>query len=89
MTEREPILVEREKTHGDFGELSNLVNDLLDILNKARQGKPYPRPEHREAISMIIRKISRIICGNYDFKDHWNDIAGYAKLGAEVCDDNK
>ena len=29
---------------------------------------------------MIAHKIGRILAGNPDFKDHWDDIAGYAVL---------
>jgi hypothetical protein len=35
---------------------------------------------------MIALKLSRILSGQANFKDHWNDIAGYAKLGSEACD---
>jgi len=34
---------------------------------------------------MIALKLSRILSGQADFKDHWDDIAGYAKLASEVC----
>ena len=34
----------------------------------------------KEALEMIQHKIGRILAGNPDHKDHWDDIAGYAKL---------
>jgi hypothetical protein len=33
-----------------------------------------------EALEMIAHKIGRIIAGDPDFDDHWDDIAGYAKI---------
>jgi hypothetical protein len=42
-------------------------------------------PVHREALDMIALKLSRILSGQANFKDHWDDIAGYAKLGSEAC----
>jgi hypothetical protein len=33
---------------------------------------------------MICLKLSRAV-QNPDYIDHWDDIAGYAKLGAENC----
>jgi hypothetical protein len=39
-----------------------------------------------EALDMIALKLSRILSGQANFKDHWDDIAGYAKLGAEACE---
>jgi hypothetical protein len=36
-------------------------------------------------MTMIMVKIARASCNPRE-KDHWLDIAGYAKLGAEVCE---
>lgn len=86
--ERDPILVEREKTHGSFDDYSTLAMEIIDKISKHRYDKGIPtgKPQHREAVSMIVRKLSRIVNGKENHKDHWDDIAGYAKLGAEACD---
>jgi len=34
-----------------------------------------------EAIHMICVKLARIVCGDPNHADHWDDIAGYARLG--------
>ena len=34
----------------------------------------------KESLDMIAHKIARILAGNQDNKDHWDDIAGYASL---------
>jgi hypothetical protein len=34
----------------------------------------------REALEMIAHKIARILSGDPNHKDHWEDIAGYAEL---------
>ena len=39
----------------------------------------------RESLDMIAHKIGRILAGDPDFRDHWDDIAGYAKLVADKC----
>lgn len=80
--ERDPILVEREKTHGDFRHVARDAQALKTIVNDSSL---IPDVQ-REALEMICSKIARIICGNSKEKDHWIDIAGYAKLGAEACD---
>jgi hypothetical protein len=36
----------------------------------------------REAMHMIMLKIARIISGDNNTHDHWDDIAGYAKLAS-------
>jgi hypothetical protein len=35
--------------------------------------------------SNVAHKIGRILAGNPSFRDHWADIAGYAKLVADRC----
>lgn len=36
--------------------------------------------DKKEAIEMILHKIGRIVNGDPDYKDSWDDIAGYAQL---------
>ena len=43
--------------------------------------------DKKEAIHMILVKLSRIIYGNHDHADHWDDIAGYALLVADRLKD--
>jgi hypothetical protein len=81
---RDPLLVEREKTHGSFTLNANISQNIKEAF---RWGDVKGmRPAHREALDMIALKISRIASGQANFKDHWDDIAGYAKLGAEACE---
>jgi len=44
------------------------------------------KAEHSLALHMIYVKIARILSGQASHRDHWDDIAGYAKLGSEACD---
>jgi hypothetical protein len=46
-------------------------------------------PEVREALDMIAHKIGRILAGNPMYKDHWDDIAGYATLVSKFVDKNE
>ena len=89
MTEpRDPLLTEREKTHGWFAKNAELSQAIKDIIKKNiefRGTSHTANAIHREALDMIALKLSRILSGQADFKDHWLDIAGYAKLGAEAC----
>lgn len=78
---RDPILVEREKTHGKYADQAYTSQTLKGVVRckTLRSGQ-------QEALEMICVKISRILHGNPLNKDHWDDIAGYAKLGSEACD---
>jgi hypothetical protein len=42
----------------------------------------YLSPMQREALDMTAHKIGRILAGDPDHKDHWDDIAGYTTLVA-------
>lgn len=84
-TTRDPLLVEREKTHGSFQLNAGISQQLKRIMNtQVAWDKMDSRK--REALDMIALKLSRILSGQANFKDHWDDIAGYAKLGAEACE---
>lgn len=80
---REAILVKRQSTHGDFAKNAQVSQDIKTILRAA--GYHQLDPVHIEALDMIALKISRIVSGKADVADHWADIAGYAKLGEEIC----
>lgn len=83
---REPILVEREKTHGSF-ERNARISQKIKFLYLCELNNMASIPDtQKEALDMIAHKLSRILSGQANFKDHWDDIAGYAKLGAEACD---
>lgn len=83
-TFRDPLLMEREKTHGSFERNAIISQAIKDIFKKYHD---YPMHVAQvEALDMIALKISRILSGQSSFKDHWDDIAGYAKLASEACD---
>lgn len=84
-TSTEALLAERGKTHGDFGDHARIAQDLKVIVreeNDLRPGRNQLMLTHAqlESLEMICHKIGRILAGNADYHDHWDDIAGYAKL---------
>jgi Domain of unknown function (DUF6378) len=78
--QRDLLLVEREKTHGSFEKNAGIFAAMC------RLGRKPDNNVHEAALCMIFMKIARILSGQANFKDHWDDIAGYAKLGAEACE---
>jgi hypothetical protein len=75
----EQILDQRSGTHGDFTGNARISQMLKDSLRN-QHGWGNLSDVQREALDMISHKIARALTGNPDFKDHWDDIAGYAKL---------
>lgn len=77
------LIVERGKTHGDYSVHAKVAQDIEAVI------EIYATPKHnhmmRESLHMIAHKIGRIMAGDPDFRDHWDDIAGYAKLVADRC----
>ena len=40
------------------------------------------KPDQQEALEMMAAKVSRILIGDPDYADNWDDIAGFATLVA-------
>jgi ubiquitin C-terminal hydrolase len=77
-----PILVEREETHGDFEMKSIWIQEIMENLVGLYSWDDM-EADKKEAIHMILVKLSRIIYGDSNHVDHWDDIAGYATLVSE------
>ena len=76
------LLAERTSTHGGLaiqgGISQRLKQEARDAPNWTALGM-----DMREAIDMIQHKIARILAGDPTYVDHWDDIAGYARLVAD------
>ena len=79
------IISERNLVHGDYTVQATMTQDMKDTV---RSGPNYNTmsPSHREAVEMIAVKLARILCGNPNHRDHWDDIAGYARLASKRTD---
>jgi hypothetical protein len=86
----EGLLEERGKIHGDWQfnatvqcALKSCVDrHLSQRISRTEPYLPVTTAQH-EALHMICVKIARIIAGDPKHKDHWDDIAGYARLGRD------
>lgn len=81
----EQILAERQKTHGSFETHSMVCQGIKDAL-QASENWFKLTPTTKEALDMIAHKMARIVNGQEDFKDHWDDIAGYATLKSKLIE---
>lgn len=82
-TSTEILLAERQKTHGSFEQNANISQSIKRLF--AANGAHDLSNVHQEALDMIALKLSRILSGQANHADHWDDIAGYAKLASEAC----
>jgi len=86
--EVDQILEDREVTHGDFEMKAMWIQEIMENISGLYSYQEM-EADKKEAIHMILVKLSRIIYGNHDHADHWNDIAGYALLVADKLKDSK
>lgn len=78
------VIAERDARYGTFQTYAAAVSQLERATLPILLTRSTPLPTHKEeALKMILRKIARILSGDPDYRDSWDDIAGYALLGAE------
>ena len=82
---RDPLLVERSKTHGSFEKNAEISQALKRLFRENMS--PNISDIHREALDQIAMKLSRILSGHAEFRDHWADLSGYSLLALEACKD--
>jgi hypothetical protein len=75
----EELVTERPKTHGVFLENAAFTQAAMNLMMRQRNWSRL-RPTMREALHMFMHKAARILTGDPDEPDHWDDIGGYAKL---------
>lgn len=78
----EDILAERAKTHGDFTDHAHYTQEIKRTMRSSSNWEDLSDVQ-KEALEMNAHKVGRILSGNPNHQDHWDDIAGYAKLVSE------
>jgi hypothetical protein len=78
------ILAERQTTHGEFSDNARVAQRLRAFWRQQPTWESIPE-QQREALDQMAGKLSRIFSGQPHFKDHWDDISGYATLASKAC----
>lgn len=86
--EIEDVLAERGNVYGKF-HCHAVIAQTLKFQMQETPGWANLSLPQREALEMIAHKIARILNGNPDYPDSWIDIAGYAKLVANILEHNE
>ena len=82
------LLKDKEATHGVFDDMAALAQTVKAIMRRGRNWESLPNPS-KEALEMIATKIARILNGDASEAEHWNDVAGYARLRANAFSSNQ
>jgi hypothetical protein len=78
----EALLQQRAKTHGDYTKTARISVALKETI-RGEWPSENPPDYVLESLDLICTKIARILSGDPSHREHWDDIAGYAKLVAE------
>lgn len=76
------ILKVRTAQYGMFRTIA-LTSQGMKSMMERFEGWGLLEADQKEALEMIVHKIARILNGNPNLVDSWEDIAGYAILVAE------
>ena len=78
------ILEQREAQYGSFSFVARTAQEIKSCIFLCVRSSRYDfMSDQVESLDMIASKISRILNGNPNHIDNWDDIAGYAKLVAD------
>lgn len=78
----EELLAERAKTHGEYSEHARCTQSIMRAMMGERNWEGLSDIQ-KESLHMFAHKMGRIVTGNPNIHDHWDDIAGYARLVSE------
>lgn len=81
----EKTLQERGARYGDFTDHARIAQALQKEMQLFNVGASLPWRDclndiQRQALTVIMDKIARILSGDPNYADNWHDIQGYAKL---------
>lgn len=79
MTDVNVMLADRGQRYGVF-RTHGIITQYLKEQMRQHQGWNRLEMDQREALDMIQHKIGRILNGDPNYRDSWDDIQGYAKL---------
>ncbi len=75
------VLNERDTTHGNYKDVADIAQVLKNNFRACPNWNNLKR-DQIESLEMIATKVSRILHGDPDHVDSWEDISGYADLVA-------
>jgi len=74
--------VENAQTNGSFAATSTMSQTLKDVMRSSPNWDQLSDSQ-KESLELIAQRVARVLIGDKDYREHWNDVAGYAMLGGE------
>ena len=75
------LLRDKEATHGSFDDTATIAQTIKAVMKRSKNWESLPN-QSKEALELIATKVARILNGDATDPEHWNDVAGYARLRA-------
>ena len=75
------LLRDKETTHGHFDDTATIAQTLKAVMRRGKNWESLTNPS-KEALELIATLAARILNGDATDPEHWNGIAGYARLRA-------
>lgn len=82
------LIDERGSRYGKFADGAVIMRNLKSVMHST-DGWERLSNSQKEALDMIQHKIGRVLNGDPNYDDNWNDIAGYATLISEEINGDK
>lgn len=79
MSSIDNTLQERGDRYGSFAHHAKIAQDLQRVLH-GEAGWAKLADDQRQALTVIMDKVARMLNGDPAYRDNWHDIVGYAKL---------
>ena len=82
------VLAQRGKRYGNFEDHAKVAQQLKAVMRNHMGADKWNgmAPHQQESIEMICHKLGRIANGDPNYADNFVDIAGYAKLSADLLE---
>ena len=74
------ILLDRSSTHGDYEKKCETIQAIKSSMRRDSFNWDVLPVDMQESLDMFATKIGRILHGDDECLDHWQDIEGYARL---------
>lgn len=78
-------LSSRANKYGDFADVARISEKLLNAARSEPEFWAKLDDTKKEGVKLILHKIARAMSGDPEYTDNWHDIAGYAKLVEDRC----
>lgn len=86
MANIETILSERGSRYGEFPGHAKITQAIKAAMVDSKNW-PNLSDDKKECLEMVAHKIGRILNGDSEYRDSWDDIMGYVKLVTDRLED--